>query len=223
MNAKPRPASAPPAARDLKDLGTLAQALKAQREAAAAAERAALALRRRQREHADLFARSVGPVRPLKGAPRKSLAPEPPLPLALQHAADEQAVLREALSDGFDASALLEADEHLSFRRPGIGIDVLRGLRGGRWSIQRELDLHGLRSDEAREALGRFIRHSHRQGMRCVRVIHGKGLGSPGKAPVLKNKVHSWLVQKNQVLAFVQANPMQGGAGALVVLLRPPV
>ncbi len=210
-------------AHDLKELGALAQALRAQREAAAAAERARQAALRRQRDRAELFARSVGPVRPLKSTPRRSLAPDPPAPLALQHAADEQAVLREALSDGFDASALLEADEHLSFRRPGIGVDVVRGLRGGRWSIQRELDLHGLRSDEAREALGQFIRQSHRRGVRCVRVIHGKGLGSPGKAPVLKNKVHSWLVQKNQVLAFVQANPMQGGAGALVVLLRPPV
>ena len=70
-------------------------------------------------------------------------------------------------------------------------------------------------------ALAEFIRLSHRQGLRCVRVVHGKGLGSPGKMPVLKNKVHSWLVQKNQVLAFVQAKPAEGGAGALVVLLKP--
>jgi DNA-nicking Smr family endonuclease len=83
------------------------------------------------------------------------------------------------------------------------------------------VDLHGLRSDEAREALTAFIRESHRQGIRCVRVVTGKGLGSPGKAPVLKDKVHRWLVQKAEVVAFVQAPPMQGGAGALVVLLQP--
>ena len=75
--------------------------------------------------------------------------------------------------------------------------------------------------DEAREALGQFIRHAHKTGLRCVRVVHGKGLGSPGKSPVLKSRVQRWLVQKNEVLAFVQARPMDGGAGALVVLLKP--
>ena len=93
------------------------------------------------------------------------------------------------------------------------------------WDVQhrrhRRSDLHGLRSDEARDALGSFIREAHKQGIRCVRVVHGKGLGSPGKAPVLKEKVHRWLVQKAEVVAFVQAQPAQGGAGALVVLLQP--
>ena len=125
------------------------------------------------------------------------------------------------MSDEFDASTLLDVDEQLSFRRKGIGRDVVHKLRAGHWSIQRQIDLHGLRTDEAREALGSFIRQSHRQGLRCVRVVHGKGLGSPGRMPVLKGRVHSWLVQKNEVLAFVQARPAEGGAGALVVLLRP--
>eukprot|EP01034_Spumella_vulgaris_P027702 gene27702-34465_t len=123
--------------------------------------------------------------------------------------------------DEFDASTLLDTDDALSFRRPGIGRDVTHKLRKGDWSIQREIDLHGLRSDEARLALAEFIRLAHRQGLRCLRVVHGKGLGSPGKTPVLKSKVHSWLVQKNQVMAFVQAKPAEGGAGALVVLLKP--
>jgi DNA-nicking Smr family endonuclease len=78
-----------------------------------------------------------------------------------------------------------------------------------------------MRTDEAREALGAFIREAHKHGMRCVRVVHGKGLGSPGKEPVLKGKVKSWLIQKQEVLAFVQAKPAEGGAGALVVLLKP--
>ena len=98
---------------------------------------------------------------------------------------------------------------------------MTRKLRKGHWSIQREIDLHGLRREDAREALAAFIRESHRQGLRCVRVVHGKGLGSEGKAPVLKPKVHSWLIQKNQVLAYVQARPLDGGAGALLVLLAP--
>jgi DNA-nicking Smr family endonuclease len=130
-------------------------------------------------------------------------------------------VLVEAISDGFDASSLLETDDSLSYRRPGIGIDVLQRLRKGEWAIQRQLDLHGLRSDAARDALSGFIREAHKHGIRCVRVVHGKGLSSPGKTPVLKGKVRNWLVQKNEVLAFVQARPMEGGAGALLVLLQP--
>ena len=81
------------------------------------------------------------------------------------------------------------------------------------------MDLHGLRREEARKALVDFIKVAARMGWRCVRVVHGKGLGSPGKTPVLKGKVQSWLVQKKEVLAFVQARPAHGGAGALVVLL----
>ena len=119
----------------------------------------------------------------------------------------------------FDASTLLQVDEHLSFRRPGIGPDVLPKLRRGHWAVQRQIDLHGLRTEEAREALGQFVRDAQRAGVRCVRVVHGKGLGSPGKTPVLKAKVHGWLIQKKEVLAFVQAKPLEGGAGALLVLL----
>ena len=81
--------------------------------------------------------------------------------------------------------------------------------------------MHGQRREEARESLAAFIRTACREGVRCVRVVHGKGLGSPGKTPVLKSKVQSWLIQKSEVLAFVQARGDEGGAGALVVLLKP--
>jgi DNA-nicking Smr family endonuclease len=80
--------------------------------------------------------------------------------------------------------------------------------------------LHGLRSDQAREALSAFLRKAVMNDWRCVRVIHGKGLGSPGKTPVLKLKAQRWLVQKKEVLAFVQARGCDGGAGALMVLLQ---
>lgn len=96
----------------------------------------------------------------------------------------------------------------------------MRKLRRGNWVIQSQLDLHGLRTDEAREALGEFLRAAIRRGQRCVRVIHGKGLGSVNKEPVLKNKVRNWLVQKDEVLAFCQATAADGGAGAVIVLLR---
>jgi DNA-nicking Smr family endonuclease len=139
----------------------------------------------------------------------------------VQQQLDEQRVLQEAISDDFDSGTLLDIDDAMSFRRPGIGTDVTRKLRKGDWSIQGEVDLHGLRREDAREALGGFIRDAHRRGWRCVRVVHGKGLGSPGKTPVLKGKVQGWLIQKNEVLAFVQARADEGGAGALVVLLKP--
>jgi DNA-nicking Smr family endonuclease len=167
----------------------------------------------------DLFIRAAGAVKPLPDKRKIHHKPAPKMPQAMQYQRDEIAVLKEAISDEFNVSTLLESDEHLSFRRPGIGTDVTRKLRRGDWSIQRQLDLHGLRRDDAREALGIFIREAHKHGIRCVRVVHGKGLGSPGKAPILKSRVHSWLVQKNEVLAFVQAKPADGGAGALVVLL----
>ena len=209
-------------ATSLQDLAPVRRALAeaAAQEALLQQQRAEAA--RRLLAEQKLFENTVGPVHALKSAHARHLhAPEPPEPLPLQLELDEQRVLQEAMSDEFDVSTLLDTDDQLSFRRPGIGLDVTHKLRAGHWSIQRQLDLHGLRSDEAREALGQFIRLAHRTGLRCVRVVHGKGLGSPGKTPVLKSKVQRWLVQKKEVLAFVQARPAEGGAGALVVLLQP--
>jgi DNA-nicking Smr family endonuclease len=205
----------------LADLKTLKQLLSA-RAAAAAAEREA---QRQQAIRTDreqrLFELAVGPVRPLADKRRVVHPPRAVSVEPLQRQRDEQSVMREALSDEFDVETLLHIDDMLSYRTPGLGADVVRKLREGRWSIQRQLDLHGLRVDQAREALGRFIRESQHAGLRCVRVVHGKGLGSPGRTPVLKSRVHRWLVQKQEVMAFVQARPADGGAGALVVLLRP--
>ena len=169
----------------------------------------------------NLFIRAAGAVQPLPEKRRVTLKKVTPVAPQMQYQRDEQAVLKEAISDEFDVGTLLDTDDLLSFRQPGIGPDVTRKLRRGDWTIQRQIDLHGMRRDEARERLSIFIREAKQQGIRCVRVIHGKGLGSPGKAPVLKSRVHSWLVQKQEVLAFVQAKPADGGAGALVVLLIP--
>lgn len=181
---------------------------------------AAQAQRQAQIER-NLFAHTVGRVLPLRAQRRVQLERERTPPLARQRVLDEAAVMQEAISDDFDIESLLDTDEGLSYRRPGLGPDVIRQLRLGKWSLQGQLDLHGLRSDEARTALGTFLRQAHKAGLRCVRVVHGKGLGSPGKVPVLKNKVQRWLAQKNEVMAFVQARPADGGAGALVVLLAP--
>lgn len=207
--------------KSLQDLKPVRNALvQAARQAALAAEEARRQALRPASDHA-LFLQAIGAVQPLRhGADRLAPLRSSALPLPLLQPLDEPAVPGEAISDAFDASSLLHTDGQLSYRRPGIGSDVTHRLRAGHWRIQRHLDLHGLRTDEARDAVGQFIRHAQGEGARCVRVVHGKGLSSPGRTPVLKGRVHSWLVQKQEVLAFVQARPADGGAGALVVLLE---
>lgn len=209
--------------RDLKDLKLVRREMQArvQREQALQAERQ-VAVAKASAEK-NLFAHAVGRIvaLPVKHRPgyKAVLVLSKPAPIAEQQQRDDRAVMQEALSDEFDVETLLHTDETLSFRRPGMGPDVVRKLRRGNWSIQRQLDLHGLRREDARNALGAFLRDATKAGLRCVRVVHGKGLGSPGKTPVLKGRVQSWLIQKQEVLAFVQARPAEGGAGALVVLL----
>jgi DNA-nicking Smr family endonuclease len=205
----------------LSDLKLVKKEIEAQAKRVAEAAAEAARKKRQSATDKDLFVRAAGAVKPIQNEDRVLLKKEQAPILVMQQDLDEQAVLREAISDEFDVSTLLDVDDHMSFRRSGIGTDVTKKLRQGQWSIQRQIDLHGLRRDEAREALSAFIREAFRHGIRCVRVVHGKGLGSPGKAPILKSRVHSWLVQKNEVLAFVQAKPADGGAGALVVLLKP--
>ena len=203
----------------LKELAALRATLQ-QREREAA-ERA----RREQAERAAadaeqrLFAHHVGPVTPLVPQRRAEVAAPRPEPLPRQREADERAALQEALSDEVDIESLLLTDDGLSFRRSGVGPDVVTRLRRGHWAIQSQIDLHGLTREEARTALADYVRQSRRRGHRCVRVVHGKGLGSPGRQPVLKAKVQRWLAQMADVIAFAQASGPQGGAGALIVLL----
>ena len=174
----------------------------------------------RERIERDRFRIAVGAVTPQAqgqraSLPRPAVAPEP-----RQRQLDEAKALAATLSDELDVSTLLDTDAALSYRRDGIGPDVVSRLRRGQWAIQRQIDLHGLRRDDARDALSAFIRQAERDGLRCVRVVHGKGNGSPGREPVLKDKVKRWLVQKDQVIAFTQASAADGGHGALLVLLR---
>ena len=203
----------------LKELAALRATLQ-QREREAA-ERA----RREQAERAAadaeqrLFAHHVGPVTPLVPQRRAEVAAPRPEPLPRQREADERAALQEALSDEVDIESLLLTDDGLSFRRSGVGPDVVTRLRRGHWAIQSQIDLHGLTREEARTALADYVRQSRRRGHRCVRVVHGKGLGSPGRQPGLKAKVQRWLAQMADVIAFAQASGPQGGAGALIVLL----
>lgn len=177
---------------------------------------AAEAQRRREQE---LFAHSIGPVTRLPPSDRVLLLPPRPAPLPKQRELDEAQVLRSSLSDEFDAESLMETDDQLSYRRVGVGQDVLKKLRLGAWTVQGQVDLHGCTRDQAREVLAQFLADAGKCGWRCVRVVHGKGLGSPGRQPVLKGKVRTWLVQRQEVLAFAHARGPDGGAGALIVLL----
>lgn len=188
---------------------------RAEREAA---QRAAAALAECERERS-VFVRAVGPVVPLPDRGQALIERPRPAPWPRQRERDEQQVLLQALSDEFDAESLMETDDQLSYRRSGVGPDVVVQLRRGRWVVQGQVDLHGLTRDEAREALGIFLQGAGKRGWRCVRVVHGKGLGSPRREPVLKGKVRAWLVQRQEVLAFTQARGPDGGAGALIVLL----
>jgi len=213
--------SAPIKGSHLADLAEIRAALlerRRQAESLAAVERQRVVAERREQS---LFATAVGAVVPLKKSATPALARARPPALARQRQRDEAAALAESISDAFDVESLLETDDALSFRRRGIGIDVVRKLRRGVWVLQDEIDLHGLRSDAARERVADFVRDSARSGLRCIRVVHGKGLGSPGREPVLKAKVKSWLVQRSEVLAFTHARPADGGHGALIVLLKP--
>jgi DNA-nicking Smr family endonuclease len=207
-------------ARGLHELAPLRDALR-RREAEAAAARLREQAERQQREaQREAFARAVGPVQRLPDPGRVQADTPRPQPQPLQRQADERAALREALSDEVDIETLLLTDDGLSWRRPGLPPDVPARLRRGQWAVQAQIDLHGLRRDEAREQLAAFVRRALLHGQRCVRVIHGKGHGSPGREPVLKAKVQRWLAQCAEVIAFTQATGPQGGAGALVVLLE---
>ena len=205
----------------LADLTQLRTALLEKRRAAEAADAVLRERAAAERRERDLFADAVGRVVPLRKLATPVLPRPRPPAVARQRQRDEAAALVESISDEFDVESLLDTDEALSFRRRGVGMEVVRKLRRGVWVLQGELDLHGLRRDEARERLAGFLRDAARRGLRCVRVIHGKGNGSPGREPVLKAKVRSWLVQKSEVVAFVQARACDGGHGALVVLLAP--
>jgi DNA-nicking Smr family endonuclease len=206
--------------RSLQELKALKKALadkaiEQARQQAEAQER----LARERREQA-LFALTVGPVAPLRHAARAPIPRPRPSPVPRQRELVEALVLREAISDEFDVETLLDTDDALSFRRPGIGPEVVRKLRRGVWAIQAQLDLHGMVASEARLRVAEFLHHCKKHGLRCVRIIHGKGLGSRNREPVLKNRLRNWLMQRDEVIAYCQARKVDGGSGAVVVLLK---
>ncbi len=161
---------------------------------------------------------ALADVRPLR-VDTVPLRPPAPPPVPRQAHRDEQAVLREmALLD--PGAGELEMGDELLFRRDGVQHTLLRKLRRGQFAVQAHLDLHGLTSAEAKLHLAGFLQQCVNSGLRCVRIVHGKGNSSPGKLPVLKPRVAHWLAQRDEVLAYASARPMDGGTGAIYVLLR---
>lgn len=165
-----------------------------------------------------LFHKMMDDVRPLaqnKVSPYRQKPPARPL----KRQEDEKQVIRDMMSDPITLDEI-ETGEELLFARDGIQAGVIRKLRRGQFSIEAELDLHRMTAKQARQAIAEFLPRMGQDGKRCVRIIHGKGHGSFNKMPVLKYKLNHWLRQRAEVLAFCSARPVDGGTGALYVLLK---
>jgi DNA-nicking Smr family endonuclease len=163
--------------------------------------------------------KALAGVEPLAPPRRKPLARPRPAPLPRQTRRDERAALAESLTGPLTVDDALDSGEELVYARDGVGRDVLRKLRRGHWVIEGALDLHGMNREQAALAVAEFLRHCLQRRMRCVRIVHGKGLGSRNREPVLKVKLRKWLLRE-EVLAYCQAPAAEGGSGAVLVLLK---
>jgi DNA-nicking Smr family endonuclease len=165
-----------------------------------------------------LFRHAVGSVKPLQHD-RVDYTKKPPAPIPRSTLADEQQVLEDMVSNYFEP-AELDTGEEIYHCRDGMPNTTLRKLRRGQFRVGAVLDLHGMSVDTARHALVGFLQSSRRDNITCVRIIHGKGNRSRHKGPVLKHKANVWLRQRDDVLAFCSARPVDGGTGAIYVLLK---
>ncbi len=173
-----------------------------------------------KRLHDDEFRREMADVTPIAAHRRHSLKRPAAAPVPHQSRRDERAALAESLDGPLSVDDALESGEELSFLREGVSRQMLRRLRRGHWTVQDQIDLHGMNRDAAAEAVGGFLRQAASRGLRCVRIVHGKGRGSRNREPVLKAKLARWLPRRDEVLAFCQAPAAHGGGGAALVLLR---
>jgi DNA-nicking Smr family endonuclease len=159
-------------------------------------------------------------VMPIKPVARATLAKPRPKPIPFKHLEDERAVPAESLSDTSGWDSDIETGDLITFLRRGLPGEILRKLKRGNWVVQATLDLHGETVLSARTLLARFLAESRHAGLRCVLIVHGKGYRSLNNTPVLRNKVRLSLSQRDEVLAFCDAAPADGGGGAVVVLLK---
>ena len=169
-------------------------------------------------DHALLVA-ALADVKPLPPGNRARIQKPRPAPVPRQREADEQLALRESLAEA-DESLLLDGGAEESFAQPGVSRRTLTDLRRGRWIAEAVLDLHGMKRNEARLAIDEFLDDCLAQRRRVVRIIHGRGLGSPGGVSILKLLSRQWLLGRAGVLAYCQARQRDGGEGAIQVLLR---
>ena len=167
---------------------------------------------------ADLFRRLIGPVRPITHTIEAPPVAAPPEPRALQFERDEAAVRSELLDNAFDP-ATIEVGEEIHYLKPGQPSRLLKRLRRGQFSIRAEIDLHQMTAAVARDAIRGFLDDAIRHDETCVRIVHGKGLGSTARGPVLKGLTEQMLRRRADVIAFSSALPAQGGTGAVLVLL----
>ncbi len=165
-----------------------------------------------------LFRTAVGHVKPVQ-VNHASMNTPRPRPLPVQTQRHHREVLDDMLHGDFDP-AELETGEELLFQQPGLQAGLLRKLRRGQLSLEGRLDLHGMTVPIARAAIAEFLRQCRLTGKRCVIVIHGKGNGSAQRQPILKGKVNAWLQRRSEVLAFCSARAVDGGTGAIYVLLK---
>ena len=168
----------------------------------------------------DEFRRAMQDVARLAAPRRIRLARKPAAPVPEQTRRDERAALQESLSGARSIDDAIESGEELSFLREGLSRQLLRKLRRGHWVVQDELDLHGMNRVQAAHAVAEFLRHCRARHLRCLRIVHGKGLRSPGREPVLKRRIRKLLTRRDEVLAFAEPRAQQGGGGAVVVLLQ---
>jgi DNA-nicking Smr family endonuclease len=164
--------------------------------------------------------RALAGVKPLGRVRRQAPRLPPPPPLPLQTRRDERAVLAESITGPLSAEEALDSGVELTYLRDGVSRQALRRLRRGHWVVQDGLDLHGMNRVEAAQQVAEFVRAAAARGLRCVRIVHGKGLGSKNREPVLKGKLRAWLTPRDEVLAYCQAPADDGGSGALLVLLK---
>ena len=180
-------------------------------------------------DDAEIFRAAVRDVIPLQQSPVSAALGKVGARARVRKAAasapdnlDETMPLIEALPNEEAAAAAdaVTGDGVLSFQRAGVRIQSMRRLRRGLYPVEDELDLHGFNQAEARRRLADFLARSRDGGCRCVRIVHGKGYRSGARGPVLKTAVNLWLRRHADVMAFVSARAIDGGTGAVYVLLR---
>lgn len=210
---------------DLKTLRAEARKVQEQRAAQAQPQATSSVDPAELEEDRKRFLRAVVGARPVKGQSRVihpsgvSVDNKEQRIRRRERATGDKPAVKDALSDVF--RPLNKEGTRVSYAAPGVSPDAVRRLKRGDWPVGAQIDLHGMRTDEARLALSSFIQTSSEHQTRCVRIIHGKGYGSTDGDSVLRDMVGQWLPQIAVIQAFVSAPPAHGGTGATLALVRP--